>query len=27
MLVMGTEIFHSGDYRKKIEEVRDKIGR
>ncbi|MDD3846375.1 MAG: ribulose-phosphate 3-epimerase [Syntrophorhabdaceae bacterium] len=27
MLVMGTEIFHSEDYRKKIEEVRDKIGR
>lgn len=27
ILVMGTEIFHSGDYRKKIEEVRDRIGR
>ncbi|HOW54976.1 MAG TPA: ribulose-phosphate 3-epimerase [Syntrophorhabdaceae bacterium] len=27
ILVMGTEIFHSGDYRKKIEEVRNKIGR
>lgn len=26
VLVMGTEIFHSGDYRKKIEEVRSKIG-
>ena len=26
MLVMGTEIFHSGDYRKKIEEVRGTIG-
>lgn len=27
ILVMGTEIFHSSDYRKKIEEVRQKIGR
>jgi len=26
VLVMGTEIFHSGNYWKKIEEVRDKIG-
>ncbi len=26
VLVMGTEIFHSGNYRKKIEEVRSKIG-
>jgi len=27
VLVMGTEIFHSGDYRKKIEEVRGRLGR
>jgi ribulose-phosphate 3-epimerase len=27
ILVMGTEIFHSGDYRKKIDEVHDKLGR
>jgi ribulose-phosphate 3-epimerase len=27
VLVMGTEIFHSADYRKKIEEVRDRLGR
>ncbi|HOD76412.1 MAG TPA: hypothetical protein PKJ17_10310, partial [Syntrophorhabdaceae bacterium] len=27
VLVMGTEIFHSGDYRKKIDEVHDKLGR
>jgi ribulose-phosphate 3-epimerase len=26
ILVMGTEIFHSKDYRKKIQEVRKKIG-
>jgi ribulose-phosphate 3-epimerase len=26
MIVMGTEIFHSKDYRKKIQEVRKKIG-
>jgi ribulose-phosphate 3-epimerase len=26
MLVMGTEIFHSKDYKKKIQEVRKKIG-
>jgi ribulose-phosphate 3-epimerase len=26
MIVMGTEIFHSADYRKKIQEVRKKIG-
>ena len=26
MLVMGTEIFQSGDYRAKIEDVRRRLG-